>query len=386
MALSGKEKEQLNEVILSAYNEFEFKQFLDYKLNQNVDHITLGGSFAQIVYEVIAYSERHGWTEDLIHELHDDRPRNEKVKAFTGQSLKYRGSRLALEKVIQKTNGFIDVNQWRTKLARIERQVCSIQIGADHAGTGFLIAHDLVMTNYHVVNTLLGESPRHKPEQVRVRFDYRKSSDGNDLNEGVSYKLDVGNWMVDYSKYSQVDGKETSQLPSEDELDYAILRVAPRNTSEGGVITPGKEPALGSHDDQRGWIELPKSRKDIVVNYPLFIVQHPKGAPLKMALDTDGIAALNGNETRFRYTTNTEPGSSGSPCFNSDWDLIGLHHMGDPDSELPMWNQGIPVYTIRKRLERIGKLDVVLHGAAANTGGDGEDDLLDEVEGLLGNI
>jgi len=44
------------------------------------------------------------------------------------------------------------------------------------------------------------------------------------------------------------------------------------------------------------------------------------------------------------YTTDTEPGSSGSPCFNDQWELIGLHHSGVPkmDGEKILKKDGTP--------------------------------------------
>ncbi len=50
---------------------------------------------------------------------------------------------------------------------------------------------------------------------------------------------------------------------------------------------------------------------------------------------------MNANQTRVRYRTNTETGSSGSPCFNSDWDLVALHHSG-----IVKYNEGIPINCI----------------------------------------
>jgi V8-like Glu-specific endopeptidase len=64
---------------------------------------------------------------------------------------------------------------------------------------------------------------------------------------------------------------------------------------------------------------------------------------------------------RVRYATNTLGGSSGSPCFNFDWDLIALHHYGDPSYNHPKYNQGIPIGLIRERLRRQGK-DQALEG------------------------
>ena len=45
------------------------------------------------------------------------------------------------------------------------------------------------------------------------------------------------------------------------------------------------------------------------------------------------LLSSNANNTRVRYRTNTEEGSSGAPCFDKDWELVALHHSGDPNYE-----------------------------------------------------
>jgi V8-like Glu-specific endopeptidase len=104
----------------------------------------------------------------------------------------------------------------------------------------------------------------------------------------------------------------------------------------------------------RGWITLPTAPYNFAANTPLFIVQHPDAAPMKLALDTEAIIGLNSNGTRVTYKTNTEPGSSGSPCFNQNWELVALHHAGDPKSLMPMWNRGIPIALVTAHLEQAG--------------------------------
>ena len=89
---------------------------------------------------------------------------------------------------------------------------------------------------------------------------------------------------------------------------------------------------------------------DFASGSPLFIVQHPSGAPLKLALDTQAVLGLNANGTRVRYRTNTQPGSSGSPCFNSQWELVALHHSG-----IVRFNEGIPLARILDLLKQRGK-------------------------------
>jgi V8-like Glu-specific endopeptidase len=86
------------------------------------------------------------------------------------------------------------------------------------------------------------------------------------------------------------------------------------------------------------------------------IAQHPDGKPLKLAIDTESVIGVNTNRTRVRYATNTEAGSSGSPVFDLDWNLVALHHLGDPAYDHPAtYNQGVPIDKIRDRLARTGK-------------------------------
>ncbi|MEC9343517.1 MAG: serine protease, partial [Pseudomonadota bacterium] len=114
--------------------------------------------------------------------------------------------------------------------------------------------------------------------------------------------------------------------------DYALLSLADR---------PG---------DQRGWVTLPMDAILPARDAPLMIVQHPDGAPMKLALDTEAVIGAMHGGLRLRYATNTEPGSSGSPCFGIDWQPVALHHMGDPAWQAT-YNQGVPLALIRAAIE-----------------------------------
>ena len=108
----------------------------------------------------------------------------------------------------------------------------------------------------------------------------------------------------------------------------------------------------------RGWIETTDTAYDFPPDTPLFIAQHPKGAPLKLALDTNAVIGLNAYGTRVTYRTNTDLGSSGSPVFDQNWNLVALHHSGDPESIMPSYNEGVPFSAIMALLKRRG-LDVL---------------------------
>lgn len=57
---------------------------------------------------------------------------------------------------------------------------------------------------------------------------------------------------------------------------------------------------------------------------PVRIIGHPSGRGLSLSVNH----LLDHEAPRLHYRTATEGGSSGSPVFNQDWKLIGLHHAG----------------------------------------------------------
>jgi len=216
-----------------------------------------------------------------------------------------------------------------------------------------LLGPDVIMTNYHVMDAVVeretrqakGETPWARPQDVVCRFDFRRLADGKTLSSGRECLLAATDWLIDYSPPSPTDFETNpkSGEPDPDQLDYALLRLA----DEVGLQAIGTKPE--GNGPPRRWIELPDKPHGLKPSTPLFIVQHPKGDPLKLAFDTDAVIGLNGNQTRVIYRTNTEHGSSGSPCFNANLELVALHHAGDPDFSLahkPAYNQGIPIAAI----------------------------------------
>jgi hypothetical protein len=230
----------------------------------------------------------------------------------------------------------VDVRVWLDRLTQIEHRVCRVEFDGNAAGTGFLVGPEAVLTNWHVVE---GAKAAGALGKLACHFDYLRLSDGTRL-PGVIVALHAEG-LIDSSPYSPAEKKGQADPPATpQELDYALLRLA--------------EPAAKQRvdGDERGWIALPEKTPALEPGAPILIVQHPDGAPMKMALDTDAVIAVN--ETRIRYATNTEPGSSGSPCFTMDWDLAALHHYGDPSWNEPKFNQGVAIGMVRQLIEARG--------------------------------
>src|SRR5690606_32491500 len=93
--------------------------------------------------------------------------------------------------------------------------------------------------------------------------------------------------------------------------------------------------------DVHGYIPLPTSIS-YAVNQHVNIIQHPSGRRKEVALQQNNIQRIVANHVR--YTTDAEPGSSGSRVFNNTWDLLSLHHAGGEFSG-GVWvnNQGVRI-------------------------------------------
>jgi hypothetical protein len=96
---------------------------------------------------------------------------------------------------------------------------------------------------------------------------------------------------------------------------------------------------------RRGWITANAAVPPVVAGNQVFVLQHPRTEPLQLTVGT--VKAFNQHGTRMRYDANTKDGSSGSPCFDSDLQLIALHHSRDPATP-PQWNQAVPLGRIQE--------------------------------------
>jgi V8-like Glu-specific endopeptidase len=257
-----------------------------------------------------------------------------------------------LETILKDSNSMLDFPNWLERAARIQHAVCRIEIpladGRTAFGTGFLVASDLVLTNHHVVEPIIpAESdpqyhgPRASASGVTCRFDYRKMS-GGAVSAGNIYRL-APQWSVLLSPNNR-----RGQEPGEDTLDCALIRLA----KQAGKLAVGDFPEQGG--TERGWLTLPGvERMNFLKDHPLFIVQHPQAEPVKLAIETCSILDVNASRTRLRHRTNTDHGSSGSPCFDENWNLVALHHSGDPNFAFE-YNEGVPIEQVCRAMEAAG--------------------------------
>ncbi|GAB2677989.1 trypsin-like peptidase domain-containing protein [Thalassiella azotivora] len=364
--LNGPELQQLRDALLDAFTLGSLTEMLRFRLDRHREHLSLANDLPTIVLDVLTRAEYESWTAELLTGARASSPQNARLLAVAQQFGLATATppRRELELRITEAGGLLDVVRWRERLGRAEGRVCRVEVtGADGAGealgTGFLLGPDLVLTNHHVVAPVLrGDVPA---TRLAFRFDYKVLGDGVVLNPGRVHRA-APDWDVDHSPPSPLDEQvDPPQAPGADELDHALVRLAEPAGSEPLSAGAGAE----ADAPPRGWFEPPVSPHDFTKHPALFILQHPAGGPLRLAVDTDavlGTAGPDGAPTRVRYRTTTEPGSSGSPCFDADWNLVAVHHSGDPKyltGAAPRYNQGVPVAAVLALLAARGKADLL---------------------------
>jgi V8-like Glu-specific endopeptidase len=175
-------------------------------------------------------------------------------------------------------------------VARVENR------NEDGIGTGFLVAgkalHEalpdtVLVTNGHVVPEALDAA-----DAVVV---FR----GLDSDGGRQQFHVVRRWWYEPSDSS---GLDTTVL----ELDAYPAAVTP-------VPLARRLPNLAAMDPPRA-----------------YLIGHPRGLEQPQFSLQDNLL-LDYDETLLHYRSPTEGGSSGSPVFNSEWQLIGVHHAGGFD-------------------------------------------------------
>jgi endonuclease G len=96
-------------------------------------------------------------------------------------------------------------------------------------------------------------------------------------------------------------------------------------------------------DGQRGFFKA-RPYQFATLREPVCVLGHANGDPLTFAYGV--VLDNNSFMGRVAYTANTAPGSSGSPVFSENWDLVALHHHGEANVN----NHGIPMKSILKNL------------------------------------
>jgi endonuclease I/V8-like Glu-specific endopeptidase len=178
---------------------------------------------------------------------------------------------------------------------RVSRSICRIILRSRSGkvigyGTGCMVSPHLLLTNNHVLSSV------EEATSALAEFNYQSSTDGQML-QSSAYELDPITFFI-----------------TNKQLDYSVVAV--------------KEKLDGVPLSDFGWNPLIEEQGKVILGEYLNIIQHPGGEPKQVALRENQLVDLL--DDFLHYQTDTAAGSSGSPVFNDQWEVVGLHHSGVP--------------------------------------------------------
>lgn len=221
-----------------------------------------------------------------------------------------------------------------------QKAVARVSIPGVGYGTGFLVSNSLFITNNHVIGSVA------QARKAKIEFNYQQDRDGNNQYvdtfstnpDSVFYTNQALDFtLVRLKKKSSLNFIPRNNLlnPRVSELEANLDLVQP-NFDFGNWIR-----RFFYHAGSKwGWLSLINSTYS--VDQHVNVIQHPRARRKEVSLQDNNIRNIYTNH--IRYTTDTEPGSSGSPVFNNAWDLIALHHAaGEKVNGLWVSNQGVRI-------------------------------------------
>lgn len=200
-------------------------------------------------------------------------------------------SKLTYEVIIGEYNNILPI--WFLELGyERSKSICLISTsGIDYKdrkgswqGSGFLISNNILLTNYHVLNS------KDACENAICTFNFQMNEKGK----------------IQSSKYYQLNPSRLFITSPQNDLDFAFVWV------DG---EPGKD---------FGYIPFLRHAFVVKENDFANIIQHPGGKVKSIALQNNQITFQK--ETVVHYTTDTLSGSSGALVANNEWKAFALHH------------------------------------------------------------
>jgi V8-like Glu-specific endopeptidase len=155
-------------------------------------------------------------------------------------------------------------------------------------GTAVLISDRLVLSNAHVF--LDAETAA----ELTLEFDYEYTDSGIERSP-TRAKLDPSGFFC-----------------IDEDLDFGVVALADASVAE-----------------ERHQVQLIESTAKVLLGERLNVIHHPGGDRKRISIRANLL--VSEDDKWLRYTSDTRSGSSGSPVFNDQWEMVALHHGGIPD-------------------------------------------------------
>jgi V8-like Glu-specific endopeptidase len=308
-------------------NERDVRVLLD-DVGVQAAYIDLSGSSVTRWHEILQEVKNQD-AEDKLLELARHRFPNDDVLAAIQKGLVIdtsnetpfdwnSGTELTREAITKGENTLVSISflEQGLECAKSVGRIVVKILGRHGYGTGFLIKNNLLLTNNHVLESI------EQARNAKVEFNYQES-----IHQGVvlpvSFTLDPDRHFF------------TSK-----ENDWTVVAV--------------------TGDPNKVFGDLEIADYPIVRSEYVQIIQHPQGGLKQLAYRANVVTHVD--TTRVQYLTDTLPGSSGSPVFNRQWQLVALHHASttalpsEKTASTFVRNQGIRISVVVNELRTQGLL------------------------------
>jgi energy-coupling factor transporter ATP-binding protein EcfA2 len=335
--------DEVVEVLKITRNEFAFvflqAQYNDLPVGERTEFEAVGRAVQdkEAFRDALRYAELKGFYIQVLKLLmnygYDKGAFLELLKAkypdnTTLQGIVRRGARIA------GSGDYLD------GIGRATRWTGKVLINDDFKGSGVLIGPTSFLTAWHVVFDMFDVDPATKTYNARqpapkleVVFDDILNKVNNAYQPQQQLKVRAAdNWYETYSTCSpeELNKNVTTYGDLEGFWDYAIIKLKE---------IPGNE---------RTYAKLNRQAVVPTFNSDIMVFQHPKAAPMGNApgriydLQPPDIAIPR---IRFLHDALTEDGSSGGPCFDIKFELVGIHQGQSVVRNQPI-NIGVPIVNI----------------------------------------
>lgn len=206
-----------------------------------------------------------------------------------------------LEKIVGSTKDYVPIAYLDRALSAAASVVRITDFRRQPIATGVMVSTRLLLSNQHVIPSALQAGAQ------LAQFRYELDVDGT-ARATTEFRLDPDALLLSSSI---------------DQLDFTIVALGDR---VGGVArsTDFGHASLSSAGDKH-------AAGDFVT-----LIQHPAGDHKQIALRENRIIGRGRSGITLHYTADTLGGSSGSPVFNDQFQLIALHHSGGPRNDTVM--------------------------------------------------
>ena len=340
--------EELHTAIVKSFKRPELQRLVRFRLGITWDNVVPRGDFEDEVFKLLEWANGKSLLRELFDAVCEARPRattfkNIAIELRDSVKDKHEAVATQLERLTPcqddiREELLANVPHWGGieqaaitdgsvhngsrsdfiyEYHRAKAYICAIGTEDSHVGTGFLIAQNLILTNWHVFEACLSRGT-----EILAVFDHFGRSDFEEL-----------------TRYHVA----REPLAASDQLDFAIVQL------------------LTAPANNRGCVALTPPIRKLDFREPVFVIGHPgttadsRVAPAPLTLSVGVLFDANSESRRIAYSAQTAPGSSGSPVFNENFEVIGIHYHG----EKRINNHGIPIWAIIEELKSIGKSDII---------------------------